>query len=525
MSTTRRFLNENDGHAFTFFVVSLPAFIGVSLLAIDVGRGHNLHYDLQKAVDSLAIAAAAELDGGPTAIERARAAMTGMLENGSRFSNEGAVARYGLSPDNVTVEFLCDLPLSDDTPINTAPCSVGGSGNITTDPTDARFAWVRAWGPHAESYTTIFPITMFSGSDTVRVGAEAVAGGTQGASGSKCGLAPVFICDPFEHTTPDDDPTTFDSLHDLANPGSPFYGRLITFRAQGGNQAQHGPGNWGWLVTTGPGADALRDGIAMEDNGYCVENGEVTTQPGFVNNAAWGANVRFDMFSGDLMGAARSDENFRPARNVRAGYQGGNGANSACGGSEGSVEDGFSGLTPDQNLDSSPGEIVDAGGGEIGKGDWDFETYWAVNYGHPGAGGPNGGAYPVPNGWSNANPPSRYELYRYELTWSNGELLNVPSIGGETGVPDCYQGPVDSITDEPDRRLLNIAIISCDREEAKGRDTMAVSYYGELFLTQPIEHTGNTDRTLQGELVGVTGVDGDGQFGVSGLNPEVLLYR
>jgi hypothetical protein len=73
-----------------------------------------------------------------------------------------------------------------------------------------------------------------------------------------------------------------------------------------------------------------------------------------------------------------------------------------------------------------------------------------------------------------------------------------------------------------------MAVIQCDTHAPKGRVDLPVAYYAKLFITRPMVTTGPTkdeDATIQGEIVEVTQVDTGGTFGVSGTNPEVLLYR
>ena len=67
LGTIREFWNDQRGIAMIFVAIMLPVLIGFALLAVDISRANGLHNDLQKAVDALALAAAAELDGKLTA--------------------------------------------------------------------------------------------------------------------------------------------------------------------------------------------------------------------------------------------------------------------------------------------------------------------------------------------------------------------------------------------------------------------------------------------------------------------------
>lgn len=548
MSVVARFRREADGIAIVYFLIAMPVFIGLSLLAIDTSRGNNLHYDVQKAVDALALAAAAELDGGPTSIIRAREAMRGMLRNSPRFNDEGSDVFFRLPQDGedcpvdvpcVRVDFLNDLPPSDDTPIDDRPYPVGNV--VSDDEWDvASFAWVRARNVGGDDFrqrmTTLFPINYLAGqgSATLRFGAEAVAGGTGGASGEFCGLAPVFICNPFEGLAEGEAvDNNLASLHDLADPDNPNFGRLLEFRQQpgegkgggkGGEQANHvgGPGNWSFLGCVG--TDDCIDKLASSE-GFCTENGQSTTQPGFAVPNARGLNVRFDRYEGQASDNTNSD--YAPSTNVRDGYipTGADGCEYVLGDPEEVM-----GLEGDRNLEETDLDVIEYEGATFGKGDWDFQKYWDINFGHDKAKGVDENGVGLGNyneildveGWSSENPPTRYEMYRAEIKHN---MVNAQSVGGETGDPACYAGDPPP-SDDPDRRMIKVAIVNCGEEIVRGRSSLSVAFYAELFLTTPIGHNDPTDRNIRGEIVKVSGIDGTGDFGVeAGVRPEVILYR
>lgn len=84
-----RFWRDQRGVALILVSIMLPAIIGFSLLAIDMSRMNNLHNDLQKGTDALALAAAAELNGRSDAWTRAQNALDNLIVNDTRFSNGG----------------------------------------------------------------------------------------------------------------------------------------------------------------------------------------------------------------------------------------------------------------------------------------------------------------------------------------------------------------------------------------------------------------------------------------------------
>jgi hypothetical protein len=156
--------------------------------------------------------------------------------------------------------------------------------------------------------------------------------------------------------------------------------------------------------------------------------------------------------------------------------------------------------------------------GRVGDGDWDFVTYWTRTY----------GAVPRPNGWDNtdANRPSRYEVYRYEI---DNNLVNTPTAQGnptETGAPSCYAGGASTLTDEPDRRVFVGAIINCEAADAAGQlngssgGTIPVEAYGKFFLTEPMD---KQDGTIWVEMVQI--VEPGTAAARNIIHDNVQLYR
>jgi hypothetical protein len=145
----------------------------------------------------------------------------------------------------------------------------------------------------------------------------------------------------------------------------------------------------------------------------------------------------------------------------------------------------------------------------MGAGDWDFSTYWQVNHSGDGRNPPmvNGGPA------SNANPPSRYDVYRYEI--DQGYVAD-RSPGGESGVPACYGG--SNRAAQPDRRILHAAVVNCQSLglNARAGSGIPVAAFGKFFLTLPLSRS-QTD--LYVETVGLVKPGDDVNFDM------VQLYR
>ena len=182
------------------------------------------------------------------------------------------------------------------------------------------------------------------------------------------------------------------------------------------------------------------------------------------------AVVRIDLDAGAVKETFKS----------RKGYIPGNGKNGACNPTE---------TSPNTNKLGRDSAYPDAGG-RLGNGIWDFDTYWAANF---------GGA--APNGWSNANRPSRYDVYRYEIA---NNYVATSAVGGlakgkETGAPACYSG--GPLSDNPDRRVLYGAVIDCTNLNVHGNSggPLPVTTFAKFFLTEPVA----ADGTIYAELSGL----------------------
>lgn len=449
-----RFAAERRGAVLIYVAIMLPVLVGGALLAVDASKLYNLQTLLQKGADALALAGAAELDGKPTAITRANAAIANLVQNQHRFSDAG--------PTQIAVSnarFLSGLPAND--------ASAIGASYDTVDATQARYVEVTVT---TQNLTSVFPASFLGGSDTVTASARAVAG----FKTAVCQFTPMFMCNPFEGSGT----SIFDAVKDPA-----VKRRQIVLRKKGGASSQYASGNYGFLQPPdGQGADTIREMLGLVSPPACFEQNGVQLRPGFIASADQGLNVRFDMYDGPFS-SKKNDVNFRPAKNVRKGY-GHNG--NACNASPDPDDPGLRGF-PDDNCvatDSCPFM-----GGRMGDGVWDIDAYKDAN---------NLAAIP----YSNANPASRHEVYRYEI---DNALVNTPSSGGEVGMPQCYGG--GGLSDEPDRRHLFIAAIDCqannvaDDSSGNSGPPVPVKAFVKMFLTKPVSQ--GPDQDIYAELVDV----------------------
>ncbi|HEY7382236.1 MAG TPA: TadE family protein [Beijerinckiaceae bacterium] len=447
-----RLLPETRGAIVMPLALLLPVLFGVSLLVIDGGRYFSLQTSLQAGADALALAGAAELDARPDSITRANRAIDNLVANDQRFGDGTA----SISRDLISVRFLTSLPASDAAAIANA--------NVTTDPLKAGFVEVRV---QPVTMRNLFATVAGYAGTATQTSASAVAGFDSVA----CNVAPLFMCNPAEDSAV--------SLSVLARQPS-FRRRLIAMRDKGN---QPGSGNYGFLVPAegNSGATNVSNALSVDRPPGCYPKNGVEVRPGYIAATADALNVRFDIYEGGFK-SSKGDPNFRPAVNVRKGFAG-----SGC--SMSATADHIFPRDPCYATNSCTDFPVT--NGSVGGGNWDFEGYWTRTF--PGK------PFPVDadtgETWSNANRPSRYQVYRYEIAQN---LMSTPSgpgsLGapGETGAPQCYTGDKEALkADTVDRRVFVAAILDCkayaDQMSGNSGGKIPVTSYGKFFLTEPMD--------------------------------------
>jgi Flp pilus assembly protein TadG len=489
-----RCFRDDRGGVLPVLAVTLPVFLGFTVLAVDAGRYFNLHTSVQWGADALALAAAAELDRKGDSIVRANRAIDNLVANDQRFG-EGTAK---ITRANVAVRFLKSLPPSDGAAITGA--------FVTADPIEARFVEVAVQPIPFRSYFAA--AASISGGPTQATG-SAVAGFDSVA----CKVSPLFTCNPYEGTST--------SIFDAARDPS-FRRRLMAIKEKG---EQYFPGNYGYLQPPdGTGANEVRENLALDRPKGCYKLAGVELRTGNVASTAEAMNVRFDMYDG-AYGGNKNDPAYRPALSVRKGYNG-----PACNKDPAYVP--TKPMTDAANVNAPAtgfprdscffNDSCTFGGpymaGRIGGGDWDFDSYWTINF--PGIG--------KPNGWSNANRPSRHDVYRHEVdNGLTGVASRGPAANGkETGASQCYSGGASTLADNPDRRTFHGAILDCRALDQQynisggSAPPLPVTAYAKFFLAEPVD---KNDGTFWVELVEV--VEPGTPAAKEILRESVQLYR
>ena len=504
LGTIRAFWNDQRGIAMILVAIMLPVLVGFALLAIDMSRAYGLHNDLQKGVDALALATAAELDGRSDSITRANlAASTLLTDQKTKFSTAGD---HTLALSDVTVTYLTGIPASDDTRLSAAGVDSNGVNWASTDPKAVSFSLVtvNASGltDGAGAFATIFPAAFIGASDTMDIRPQAVAGFVQ----SICETVPIFMCNPFETA----DPLTSKTIQQAFASGDTYSREFRILKVD----SNPGPGNFGLIDNN---LSSLRDAIAMGTSGTCYNRDALTTKTGVtLGQVNAGLNTRFDLYSGSL-NKNNKDWNYRPASNVRKGQK--NGCSK------------YTPVTDGTALPLPPGaNYVDSKGmsDQIAtQGFW--SSYWSINHGTTY---PNVPAATNPTGTTTV-PASRYDVYKYEIAHGLvGDKSKAPTK--ESGTPSCFKG--DNPTPDPDRRLLNMAIVDCIANQAKinGHTQLKPDGYASVFINSPVQKQDNTkdpDDPSAGEKpISLEIVDVDGGFANNTLvdkafRNEAQLYR
>lgn len=463
--------SKRQGGAYLVMVTFLLAMmLGLSGLVIDTARVLVLKSEMQNAIDAASLAAAKELDGDTDAttgaIARAMDAAQEALDHSSHFARiknllgTGEISlvkvrRSDAGGGDASFEFYSCIGSHFDSDDCTGKELAAGNGS------DAIYVEVffDSSISSIEDYFTVdllfIPIlsllssddgaggSTISAIDNVSLSVDALAG----KSFFTCEFPPMVMCDPFDDGT--------------ASEGETFKDRYVLggdmqLKQQGSNQWANG--NFGFLVpiTGQNGATAVSEAIADEGVVGCSP-AIVTTSPGGMTQKTKAAiNTRF----GDYTSPAPFNQS-----------------------------DASDLWPPDDNVIDYPadtGTYGPAGDSRFGNGVWDIASYWAANHGgHAGhSGGPPAALTSIGEG--PGGQPTRYQVHQWEV--ANSDIPEAPTEGVATA----------------GRRVLHVAVISCDTEGISGgKTTAAISNpdgFAKIFLTR--RASGPPSAEIWGEYAG-----------------------
>lgn len=534
----KRFLRSEDGYALVLTLVFLPAFLGLSLLMIDIARGNNAHSDLQAAVDAVALAGARELDGEAGAIARARAAMArpentvGLLEAPGGASSRTLIYQ-GPGDTRIRVDFLRTIPASDDTPID------GAWVTANTATTDAQAAFVHVTAVLNE-FEGLFPRVAGIGLDPVRIGARATATWRE----ATCNPPPFFMCNPVPTGA-----TGYSSLVEAFNAGW-FHARLIRLRL-GSSSGNFGFLNVGDLLGVGnlqlSGYQQLLTN-QQNLNGCAVTLDALNTRPGNITSINRWLNTRFGLYEHNSVRGIASDVFVRKGYVMDADGCDGDvdplfaanlleaaSISPALFNTNGSISvtrrQGNRNITEQNQAMGYPANysMVSTGAVEIGGATapsgangyvWPYDHYLRFNYPTQ--------AQTILNtltpqvykaGDSVRNPniqtPSRHDVYLYEL--ANRATLGNNIRGTDSPLPSCSTGAT-----VPGGRYVYLALADCSVTPPTGASVpVQVTAYGKFFMTNPV--LAPNSGAIYGEIIDLSN-QGNGTTDDS-FRDEAFLVR
>lgn len=489
MRAIRRMRGDEDGTILVFVAIALAVLLGMVALSFDLGRMASTQSELQSFADSVALAAAGELDGRSNSITRATTAANALIQDRQSFGQGG----QDLTSADFTLTFLRSLPTSD----------TAAATDVTTDPRKAAFVRVDVV-PHTVTINFASALSvLIGGTDrTSQVAATATAGFTQYA----CDITPLMFCLPTEGVE---------------------VGQMVNL-VSGGGSGKWGAGNFGFLDIEhfvdpgGPcgdvkGAANITRCIlgAQESTTQCYSMRGVDTKTGErVGITTDPFNYRFDMYPTSMKTEDRDSFTFAPAPNTIRGFV-------PTVKNAGKKNESVDWCIPDTAaMPTSMGMPRDdslVGGVRFGT-DRSFSgaertRYVNMNY---------AGVDPHPT------VTTRWAFYRAEIDAHGGPgsrtaILDAISPYRETGRAQCSA----SQSSDYERRVVIAAGINCDPAnggtEIKGdSDNVPVEEFYNIFLTEPVGTTGST-LSIYGEIIGIAGGAGSTDDGT--FHDVVQLYR
>lgn len=520
-SCSARFWRDERGIVLPLATVIIVPLVLMAALATDMSRMFNGQSELQKSADAFALAAAAELDGQSTAIDRARAAITALMQ--ARNTTEQTAIAPG------TITFYESLP-TDQTLRPSDDVSMA-SWSQTTNARDARYVRVTV----RAAVQTVFPMALFGmGGSSLQTEAEAVAG----TSLVVCDSVVMLMCD----STLDYEGNPIKFSSGRVSPGT-------MVRMHGSSGTSLAAGNFGWLDYGTIGTPALNKLVgSISPFDQCVAKSKnLQTNPGVRAVVSDYFNTRFEL--------GQIGTSYPPAPSVRKSYLGTGG--SACN------------LTPVALKSESPNGEADLSANDIFVKlpeilatdprptiPLDINNVVAVDL--PIKGGPNPSfdgpivanvAFPLKNGkkdevviksaefpsyWSaigvstapliSSDPidtpnskGARYKAYEWEINNTNETNISgkIPGLKQLPGTPVCNFSAAGK-----DRRLTSVAITNCN-DIGGATPNFPIIGTAQLFLVRPLKNTGTYEEVFA-EFQNFTSIGSSTRLSIA---PVTKLYR
>ena len=507
-------LRSTSGAVAPTVALSLFGLIAAGGIAVDYARMAGLDTELQSAADQAALAAATQLDGKANARTRATNAVNNLIQNDTRFANDGcgiAVKVGGATPTGCNSSGA--LTFYQDKAKTT----------LATGDADANFVEVTVNQRAAKFALT--PIVQIFSSGGVSAAAFA------GVGSAICKVPPVMICNP-------DEPVGNGNESYAFNPTRGVGLKLITGNADA-------PGNFGWLEAAFKnGANGLGAALGYNEiQADCQQMDGVTTKTGMSTSVLDSLNTRFDVYANGNTCPSQYGGTCSPSSNARKDMVCTSNDGSTCNNAFDVPSNFYKPLSvaalpsdrsqdPDamgypRDLCHAPPEGTTGMCGTVGNGTWDRNAYFRVNYG-----------WTSQTDWTFGTglgaSATRYEVYNWEVAnpsvvvGGNARGIGVPrTISGNTtsfGSPANGIAGIVPSSAGTDRRRISVAVLNCRaltlHGKASGIDPVK---WLDVFLVEPSadRKVGGTKFTEKKDVyVEVIGETGTGVNGAS--NPQVI---
>jgi len=479
-------IRRQTGAVLVMVAILIVVMIAVAALALDVGRLLVLRSEMHNAVDAVALAAAAELNGNQGAQERAREAAKTLLEHDSHFAKVHELLGASLNQDEIKFTFFCAIENNAGAGASNLEeeCKGGEIGDESIDSDkykslgDADSHYVRVTlnpvvtqGDDQGRYSIdlyFLPVLRAIGLD-VPTQASTTATAVAGRAVRLCEYPPLMICNPYETS------------------GSLTVGQQIRLFMGSGNPEYWVPGDFGLLEPPTGGSGATDVSKFLAGPGISCTDPYITTKTGVnANMVKWGLNTRFGIYEHSYQ-----PKDYPPAKNVLD-------------------------YPLDKNLIDNPNERVGTGIWELSPG-----AYWSA-YTHTSA---------MPSGLH-----TRYEYYKWEI--DNNDYPTKASAPAASSQCNPIAHGCDKNTEiwkgEPNpsiypsdiyRRVITVPVLNCSTLPKAGGKISDLwvadkTIWKKFFITNHVDDPASTGNLqILAEYLGEVG-DNDGTYRV-----EVKLYE
>ncbi|MGR3273186.1 hypothetical protein DU478_04240 [Thalassococcus profundi] len=440
------FRSSESGAILVFWGFALAAMLGLAALVVDAGRLSTSQSELQSYADSVSLAAAAELDGAPDAIDRARVAAQTLITDSQTYADGGAA----LDADDITLTFYRD----------------SGAGfqrtaaQVTTVPAQARYVEVRV----AERRVSLpFAAAMAALRDTAFVDDTVQATSVAQFNVEACDVSPLAVCLPDVNFSAQTAVGTSLSLGANVSASVTLPGDLIAVDTLSSLL----DGLSVCLGLSGGALDACLLAAQQPETACRGSSGLTISADVQAQDILDAVNTRFGIFDG-LTSALAGNDDFPVAPSLLGGVLS---ATGLC--TPGNVAPEQLGLPLDDCFAAGTCSVQGNGSWQAGR-----DAYIAAHY---------DGTDPFPNA------STRFEFYQAEVAASIGPA---PSSGGSSGglvggllggvtgalLPQLCVPPTPA---DPTRRLMVLAGVDCSN--ASNGALPPVRQFLEVFVLGPGE--------------------------------------